>query len=69
MAQQTLQSCCVSGHIHDGKPKGAVTKIAGMESYIAEPEGGKKDQTIMFIPDIFGYQLPVVLSSQRLIDL
>jgi hypothetical protein len=68
MAQQTLQSCCISGHIHDGEPKGAVSKIAGMECYVAEPEGGKKDKTILFIPDVFGYNLPVHLSDRRLIN-
>jgi hypothetical protein len=49
----------VSGHLHDGKPKGAVTDVAGMKTYITGPENGSKDKTILLIADIFGYQLPV----------
>jgi hypothetical protein len=56
---QGLSECCVTGHIHDGKPKGAVTEIAGLKTYITGPENGSKDKTILVIPDIFGYQLPV----------
>ena len=59
MAQQSLQPCCISGHLHDGQPKGQVSKIAGMDCYIAAPETGKKDKTILIIADVFGYQLPV----------
>jgi hypothetical protein len=54
-----ISECCVSGHLHDGKPTGAVAEIAGLKTYIAAPENGSKDKTILFIADIFGYQLPV----------
>lgn len=54
-----ISECCVSGHLHDGKPTGAVSEIVGLKTYIAAPENGSKDKMILFITDIFGYQLPV----------
>jgi hypothetical protein len=45
--------------LHDGKPIGAVSEIVGLKTYISAPENGSKDKTILFITDIFGYQLPV----------
>lgn len=54
-----LSDCCISGHLHDGKPKGAVSVIEGMKCYIAAPESGNKDKAILFISDVFGYHLPV----------
>jgi dienelactone hydrolase len=56
---QGISECCVSGHLHDGKPQGAVTEIDGLKAYVAEPDGGSKDKTIIFITDIFGYNPPV----------
>jgi hypothetical protein len=58
---QGISECCVSGYLHDGKPQGAVGEVCGLKTYIAEPEGGSKDKTILFITDIFGYNLPVYL--------
>jgi hypothetical protein len=56
-----ISECCVTGHLHDGKPTGAVSEIVGLKTYIAPSENGSKDKTILFITDIFGYQLPVNL--------
>jgi hypothetical protein len=58
---QGISECCVSGHLHDGKPKGAIGEIAGVKTYMAIPENGSKDKTILFIADVFGYHLPVTL--------
>jgi len=63
-----ISECCVSGHLHEGKPKGAVSEINGLKTYIAKPENGSKDKTILFITDIFGYQLPVALSNEKYTD-
>lgn len=63
-----ISECCVSGHLHDGKPQGAVSEINGLKTYIAKPENGSKDKTILFITDIFGYQLPVALSNKNYAD-
>jgi len=56
---QDISECCVSGHFHDGKPQGTITEIAGLKTYISQPDRGSNDKTILFITDIFGYQLPV----------
>lgn len=68
MTTQGIKECCVSGHLHDGKPKGAVTEIAGLKTYVTFPENGNKNKAILFITDIFGYQLPVTLQNATLID-
>jgi len=60
MSSSGLSSCCVSGHIHDGTPKGTEQTIAGLPTYVASPKDGSKDKTVIFITDIFGYKLPNV---------
>jgi len=56
----TLSECCVSGHIHQGTPKGTVDEIAGLKTYVSKPQDGSKARTVIFITDIFGYELPNV---------
>jgi hypothetical protein len=56
-----ISECCVSGHLHEGKPRGAVGEVNGLKTYMTGPEDGSKDKTILFITDVFGYQLPVQL--------
>lgn len=53
-----LSSCCVSGHLHSGNPEGKDGQIAGLRSYIT---GSNDKKVLVFIPDIFGYALPVSL--------
>ena len=54
-----LGECCISGHLHAGTPKGTITEIAGLKTYVTKPANGSKDMTILYISDIFGYELPV----------
>ena len=42
----TLSKCCVSGHLHQGEPKGTVEKFAGLDTYIT---GTNASRTIMVI--------------------
>ena len=56
---QGLSRCCVSGHLHQGNPEGIETEIAGLKTYIASPPDGSKDAAILYISDIFGYELTV----------
>lgn len=51
-----MSSCCLSGSIHDGTPKGRVEKVGDLNTYIAEPESKSKSQVIIFLVDIFGYE-------------
>lgn len=46
-------SCCVSGHIHTGEPKGTLTKIAGLDTYMAQPDQFT-GRAVLFIHDAFG---------------
>ncbi|KAI2633398.1 dienelactone hydrolase family protein [Xylaria nigripes] len=47
---------CFSGAIHDGTPTGAVTKLHGLDVYVAEPASGNPPKgIIVLIPDIFGW--------------
>jgi len=49
---------CVSGVKHDGTPKGSITKINGVDCYVALPEVDyPKDKAILFLPDVFGIEL------------
>ena len=55
-----VSSCCISGKVHDGTPKGRVDTIGGLPCYIAEPKDGSKAKAVIYIPDIFGWELPNV---------
>ena len=53
-----LSSCCVSGHLHSGNPEGKDGEVAGLPSYLT---GSNDQKVLVFMPDIFGYALPVSL--------
>ncbi|TKA65623.1 hypothetical protein B0A49_08358 [Cryomyces minteri] len=55
-----MSSCCLSGKLHEGKPAGRVETIGGLQAYVAEPENGSKEKTVVFLVDIFGWALPNV---------
>ncbi|KAK1061857.1 hypothetical protein LTR12_017261 [Friedmanniomyces endolithicus] len=55
-----MSSCCLSGKIREGKPKGTEKDINGIPCYVAEPENGDKTKTVVFLVDIFGWTLPNV---------
>jgi dienelactone hydrolase len=49
---------CFSGHIRDDdKPRGSVTKVHGLDTYVSEPTGDRKAKgIIVIIPDAFGWE-------------
>ncbi|MCJ1478034.1 hypothetical protein MMC13_006709 [Lambiella insularis] len=55
-----MSSCCLSGTLHSGTPKGHVEEIGGLQTYVSEPESKSKAKTVIFIVDIFGWELPNV---------
>jgi hypothetical protein len=60
-----ISECCITGHLHDGTPKGAVVEIAGVNTYVTgKPEN--KDKTLLFISDIFGYNLLASLRRYKI---
>lgn len=49
---------CFSGHVRDDTPKGHVTTLHGLETYVAEP-AVPADQVkgiVVIIPDAFGWE-------------
>ena len=46
-----MSACCLSGKVHDGTPTGRIDTIGGLQTYIAEPEGGSTAKTIVFLVD------------------
>ena len=46
-----VSECCLSGKIHEAKPAGREDEIGGLATYIAEPKGGAKTKSIVFITD------------------
>jgi len=51
-----MSDCCLSGKVHEGTPSGRVDTIGGLQTYIAEPEGGSTAKTVVFLVDIFGWE-------------
>lgn len=47
----------MSGHLAQGTPKGREETIAGLPTYVAEPENSDKSKTVIFLVDMFGYKL------------
>ena len=39
--------CCLKGTLHDGKPRGSTTTVAGVETYIVEPPKDKANGNIL----------------------
>ncbi|MCJ1413671.1 hypothetical protein MMC19_007793 [Ptychographa xylographoides] len=55
-----VSSCCLSGKVHNGIPAGHVEEIGGLQTYVAAPESQSKAKSVIFITDIFGWELPNV---------
>lgn len=54
-----MSSCCLSGQLHNhASPTGSVSKVGDLSTYIAEPESKDKSKALIFLVDIFGYELP-----------
>ncbi|KAI3324190.1 dienelactone hydrolase family protein [Xylariaceae sp. AK1471] len=47
---------CFNGGVHEGTPTGTVTKLHGLDVYVAEPASGNPPKGIVvLIPDVFGW--------------
>lgn len=47
--------CCLTGNIHTGTPRGELTKVAGIETYLAKPkEGSSNGNILLYFPDVWG---------------
>ncbi|KAF4239385.1 hypothetical protein CNMCM6805_005807 [Aspergillus fumigatiaffinis] len=48
-------SCCFTGFLHQGNPKGEIEQINNIRAYIAHPEGDEKpNKAVILLSDIFG---------------
>lgn len=48
---------CFQGAIHEGKPRGKVIKLHGLDTYVVEPTDGRPVKAIIvMIPDAFGWE-------------
>eukprot|EP01112_Ceratiomyxa_fruticulosa_P019507 TRINITY_DN639_c0_g1_i1.p1 TRINITY_DN639_c0_g1~~TRINITY_DN639_c0_g1_i1.p1 ORF type:complete len:291 (-),score=64.29 TRINITY_DN639_c0_g1_i1:211-1083(-) len=46
-------SCCLSGHIHEGKDTGIEEKFAGVNTYVAKAANAS-GKAVLFLSDVFG---------------
>lgn len=48
---------CFRGSIHEGQPKGEVTTIHGLQTYVSRPPNGAQPRgVVVVIPDAFGWE-------------
>ncbi|KAL7921210.1 alpha/beta-hydrolase [Trichoderma austrokoningii] len=48
---------CYRGSVHEGEPRGEVTKAYGLDTYVVNPAGGRPAKGIVVIlPDAFGWE-------------
>jgi hypothetical protein len=48
-------SCCLKGSLHEGKPRGSFTSVAGVETYISRPEPSQANgHILLYFPDVWG---------------
>ncbi|KAK4071851.1 hypothetical protein Trihar35433_3915 [Trichoderma harzianum] len=67
MASHPPGSCCTTGTLHKGDPKGKFLKIdGGINAYLATPseENAHKSVGVLFIPEVIG----IYANSQLLAD-
>lgn len=46
-----MSSCCLSGKIQEGKPRGYEKEIGGLNTYVAAPENKSNAKTVIFMVD------------------
>jgi hypothetical protein len=46
-----MSSCCLTGKVQEGTPKGHVETIAGLQTYVAAPKEADKSKTVIFLVD------------------
>ncbi|KAL2353560.1 dienelactone hydrolase [Cryomyces antarcticus] len=63
---QLPSQCCATGSLHTGMPSGRISKVHGLDCYIAEsPSGSAPKGVVVILPDAFGWTL---LNSRILAD-
>lgn len=61
--------CCLKGTIHNGKQRGRIEAINGVDTYIAEPSPDTTNgNIILFFPDAFGLHISSFLMMDAFAD-
>ncbi|WPH03470.1 Hypothetical protein R9X50_00635000 [Acrodontium crateriforme] len=56
IAKPSDECCTKGGTIHEGEPRGTLTEIAGLPTYIVEPAAGSANgHVLLFYPDVWGF--------------
>lgn len=53
-----IKQCCATGSLHTGTPTGRITKVHGLDCYIADAPNGSPKGIVVIIPDVFGWEFP-----------
>ena len=57
MTEGRVCTACITGALHEGTPKGTISTIAKLPTYVANPVTTRgKPGVIVIIPDIFGWE-------------
>lgn len=48
--------CCITGHLHEGEPRGTIETVEGIETYVVRPpEGRANGNIVLYFPDVWGF--------------
>jgi dienelactone hydrolase len=48
-------SCCLTGHLHTGTPRGSFSQLANITTYISHPPAGKSNgHILLYFADVYG---------------
>ncbi|KAH8698341.1 dienelactone hydrolase family protein [Talaromyces proteolyticus] len=47
---------CFSGSVHEGTPKGEITKLHGLDAYVSAPPQEPAKGIVIIVPDAFGWE-------------
>jgi hypothetical protein len=47
--------CCLSGFIHEGDPRGSISQIAYIDTYVVHPKpNSSNNHILLYFPDVYG---------------
>ncbi|RAH49638.1 alpha/beta-hydrolase [Aspergillus brunneoviolaceus CBS 621.78] len=64
MTSNNLSTCCITGTLHEGEPKGTIQDIENISTYITHPPTATK-KAILLLTDVIGHRF---LNAQLLAD-
>ncbi len=47
--------CCLKGTLHEGEPRGKIETVAGIETYVSQPQGKSNGNILLYFPDVWGF--------------